>query len=93
MYAAGGVVRTVSGNVAMVAGSTWGGGTAVNYSASLQTPAKLREEWSREHGLDFAVTAEFQECLDMYVVSFPPRRRRPADFSAVKSLRPHGRFD
>jgi len=67
MYAGGGVVRTVSGNVAMVAGSTWGGGTAINYSGSLQTPAKVREEWSREYGLDFAETAEFQECLDMHV--------------------------
>ena len=64
LYAGGGVVRSVDGNAAMLAGQTWGGGTTVNYSASLQLPAGVREEWARDFGLAFATGKEFQACLD-----------------------------
>ena len=50
-------------STAVLAGSTWGGGGTVNWSASLQPQHFVREEWAKE-GLDFFTGAEFQSCLD-----------------------------
>jgi choline dehydrogenase-like flavoprotein len=50
-------------SIAVLAGSTWGGGGTVNWSASLQPQHYVREEWAKE-GLDFASGKEFQSCLD-----------------------------
>lgn len=50
-------------SIAVLAGSTWGGGGTVNWSASLQPQHYVREEWAKE-GLEFATGREFQSCLD-----------------------------
>ncbi|KAI5779367.1 hypothetical protein EDC01DRAFT_621566 [Geopyxis carbonaria] len=62
--AGGGGVMTEGGGVRVLAGNTWGGGTTVNYGASLQLPWEVREEWRRTYGLSWATGREFQECLD-----------------------------
>lgn len=51
-------------SIRVLAGSAWGGGGTVNWSASLQTQAFVRKEWAHERGLAFFETAEFQSCLD-----------------------------
>ena len=54
---------TIDQSMAVLAGSTWGGGGTVNWSASLQPQHFVREEWAKD-GLTFATSAEFQDCLD-----------------------------
>lgn len=47
----------------IIAGSTWGGGGTINWSASLQTQGYVRREWAAQ-GLPFFTSAEFQTSLD-----------------------------
>ncbi|POS78539.1 hypothetical protein DHEL01_v203071 [Diaporthe helianthi] len=52
------------GSISVVAGSCFGGGGTVNWSASLQPQGYVRDEWARDRGLAFFATQEFQNCLD-----------------------------
>ncbi|PWY89889.1 long-chain fatty alcohol dehydrogenase [Aspergillus heteromorphus CBS 117.55] len=63
MFEAGGAVSTDDGCMAVLAGSTWGGGGTINWSASLQPQRFVREEWANS-GLPFFTTMEFQRSLD-----------------------------
>ena len=56
-------VLSEDNSTAVLAGSTWGGGGTVNWSASLQPQHFVREEWAKE-GLEHFVSAEYQSCLD-----------------------------
>lgn len=47
MYEGGGVLASESGNISIFAGATVGGGSKINWSATLQTDRKVREEWTR----------------------------------------------
>lgn len=60
----GGADNVDDSSVTIVAGSAWGGGGTVNWSASLQTQEYVRKEWAQDRGLTFFETAEFQNCLD-----------------------------
>jgi choline dehydrogenase-like flavoprotein len=64
MFENGGVDLTDDASVAVTAGSTWGGGGTINWSASLQTQGFVRKEWAQDRGLTFFETAEYQNCLD-----------------------------
>lgn len=59
----GGAILSDDDSIAVFAGSTWGGGGTVNWSASLQTQAFVRKEWA-DGGLPFFTSAEFQCSLD-----------------------------
>ena len=59
----GGSVVSDDGSTAVLAGSCFGGGGTVNWSASLQTQHYVRQEWA-DQGLPFFTSAEFQRCLD-----------------------------
>ncbi|ERF70005.1 hypothetical protein EPUS_03557 [Endocarpon pusillum Z07020] len=48
---------------AVLAGSCFGGGGTVNWSASLQPQHYVRQEWA-DQGLPFFTSGEFQKCLD-----------------------------
>ena len=50
MYLDGGLKSTSDGGVLMLAGSTLGGGTVINYTTSFATPDSVREEWDRVAG-------------------------------------------
>ncbi|KAH0548525.1 hypothetical protein GP486_007931 [Trichoglossum hirsutum] len=63
MFENGQLLPSDDGSLSVVAGSTWGGGGTVNWSASLQTQGYVRKEWA-EAGLKSFETAEFQKCLD-----------------------------
>jgi len=64
MFENGGADMTDDGSVSVLAGSTWGGGGTINWSASLQTQGYVRKEWAQDRGLTFFETAEYQNCLD-----------------------------
>lgn len=64
MFEAGGVVEADDGSMTVTAGSTFGGGGTVNWSASLQTQDFVRKEWAQGGKLPFFEGAEFQKCLD-----------------------------
>ncbi|KAK3292930.1 uncharacterized protein B0H64DRAFT_476558 [Chaetomium fimeti] len=64
LFEAGGVVESDDGSVTVTAGSCFGGGGTVNWSASLQPQDFVRAEWARERKLGFFEGEEFQGCLD-----------------------------
>ncbi|KIX07916.1 uncharacterized protein Z518_02570 [Rhinocladiella mackenziei CBS 650.93] len=59
----GGFVASDDGSIVVLAGSTFGGGGTVNWSASLQPQYAVREEWAAS-GLPHFTGVEFQDCLD-----------------------------
>lgn len=58
MYLDGGLGSTSDGGVLMLAGSTLGGGTVINYTTSLATPDPVREEWDRAAGFPELFTGD-----------------------------------
>lgn len=65
LYEGHGLVTTSDSNIIILAGSTLGGGTTVNWSCCLPTPASVREEWVQEHKLSqFAVDGEFDDAMN-----------------------------
>ncbi len=59
----GGGVVSDDGSTVVLAGSCFGGGGTVNWSASLQPQHYVRQEWA-DQGLPFFTSGEFQKCLD-----------------------------
>jgi len=64
LYDAGGLLATRDLSLVILQGATLGGGTVVNYTTSFATPAAVRDEWAREHGLPHFAGAEFTRSLD-----------------------------
>ncbi len=52
LYLNHGLVTTWDGSITMLAGSSVGGGTLINWMTSLEAPAHVRSMWARVHGLD-----------------------------------------
>lgn len=48
MYLDGGLNGTADSGFAMLAGSTLGGGTVINYTTSFATPGEVRQQWDAE---------------------------------------------
>ena len=48
----------------ILAGSTLGGGTRVNWQASFRTADHVRREWAEKHGLPSFVGKQFDAALD-----------------------------
>jgi choline dehydrogenase-like flavoprotein len=48
-FEAGAMLATKSGSLSILAGSTFGGGSAINWAASLRTPGDVLEEWAKDH--------------------------------------------
>jgi choline dehydrogenase-like flavoprotein len=64
MFWRGGPNPTADGNVSLVAGTTLGGGTTINWTNCLRTRPWVREQWAREHGLDGVDGPDFDRHLD-----------------------------
>ncbi|EEQ89581.1 hypothetical protein RJZ56_000235 [Blastomyces dermatitidis] len=63
LFENGGATVSDDGSVAVISGSTWGGGGTINWSASLQTQNYVRQEWAKK-GMPFFTSSEFQKSLD-----------------------------
>ncbi|KAG0236429.1 hypothetical protein BGW42_003587 [Actinomortierella wolfii] len=63
MYENGATLSSEDGALTVLAGSTWGGGTTVNWCASLQLPHYVREEWAKM-GLNYFATPTYQKSID-----------------------------
>jgi choline dehydrogenase-like flavoprotein len=59
-----GSLTTADVSMNILAGSTLGGGTTINWTASLRTPDHVLREWARDFGFSGATTADFQHSLD-----------------------------
>ena len=65
MYLYGMRLTTSDLGVQILAGSTLGGGTVVNYSTSFKTPDFVLEQWAAESGIEAFRSGEFDEHLDI----------------------------
>ncbi|KAK3671331.1 hypothetical protein LTR78_008791 [Recurvomyces mirabilis] len=65
LFANGGALQSDDSSIAVVAGSVWGGGGTVNWSASLQTQGYVRREWSQKFGLSHFTSSAYQADMDM----------------------------
>ncbi|KAK6455377.1 long chain fatty acid oxidase [Scheffersomyces xylosifermentans] len=59
LYQNKGVLPTINGQMTLLAGSTFGGGSTVNWLASLKTPFKVRKEWYEDYGLEWAASEDY----------------------------------
>ncbi|KAL5224744.1 hypothetical protein ABZP36_011383 [Zizania latifolia] len=64
LYEQGGVFCTANVSTSIFAGTTVGGGSAVNWSASIRTPADVLQEWSRDHGLPVFGGPGYMQAMD-----------------------------
>ncbi|XP_040384343.1 long-chain-alcohol oxidase FAO1-like [Oryza brachyantha] len=64
LFEKGGIFCTSNVTTMIFAGATVGGGSAVNWSASICTPADVLQEWSREHGLPVFASPGYVQAMD-----------------------------
>ncbi|HZD37935.1 MAG TPA: GMC family oxidoreductase [Actinomycetes bacterium] len=64
LYLYGLTIATTDLGVRIVAGSTLGGGTVVNYTTSFKTPPHVLEDWAKVSGSDVFVSGEVEASLD-----------------------------
>jgi choline dehydrogenase-like flavoprotein len=64
LYWRGGPNPTADLNVSLYAGSSYGGGTTINWTNCLRTKPWVREQWAREHGLEGLDGPDFDRHLD-----------------------------
>ncbi|KAL1325366.1 hypothetical protein HN51_035434 [Arachis hypogaea] len=64
LYETGGILASVDSRILVLAGSTVGGGSAVNWSACIKTPQNVMKEWSEEHKLPLFSSLEYQSAME-----------------------------
>ena len=52
LYEQSSLLTTEDGNVMILAGSGFGGGSAINWGCCIETPDEVRREWADAHGLE-----------------------------------------
>ena len=64
LYENNGLMASEDGSINILAGSTFGGGTTVNWSASLIPQHFVRQEWATKNKLPHFLTKEFTDSID-----------------------------
>lgn len=64
LYEKGGSLSSKDLSMSLLAGSTLGGGTTINWSASLRTPDGVLREWARDYGFAAAESPDYAASLD-----------------------------
>ncbi|KAL7122474.1 hypothetical protein ACP275_01G047800 [Erythranthe tilingii] len=65
MYLGNGVLGTDNMDVLLLAGSTVGGGSTINWSASIRTPPHVIKDWSENHKLEMFGGEIYENALDV----------------------------
>ncbi|MED6121709.1 hypothetical protein PIB30_032709 [Stylosanthes scabra] len=65
MYLSNGLVATDDMSLLILAGSTVGGGSAINWSASIKTPKHVCKEWCEDHELELFESELYKEAIDV----------------------------
>ncbi|KAK4364798.1 hypothetical protein RND71_016156 [Anisodus tanguticus] len=65
MYLGSGLLATKDMDVMLLAGSTVGGGSTINWSASIQTPQHVLKEWSESYKLELFESEFYKEALNI----------------------------
>ncbi len=63
-FEASGLLASQNGSITVLAGSTLGGGTTINWAASLRTPDYVLEEWATRHGNPHFLEKTYQQGFD-----------------------------
>ncbi|KAL5550100.1 hypothetical protein UlMin_000276 [Ulmus minor] len=65
MYLSSGLLATEDMSVLVLAGSTVGGGSTINWSASIRTPNHVTKEWCHQHELELFESKLYEEAMDV----------------------------
>lgn len=63
-YECGGMLVSADSRILVLAGSTVGGGSAINWSACLKTPQEVIKEWSEKHKLSMFSSLEYLSAME-----------------------------
>ncbi|KAI5480800.1 long chain fatty alcohol oxidase [Pseudohyphozyma bogoriensis] len=78
-----GLFISEDGGINILAGATFGGGTTINWSASLAPQHFIRETWAKEHGLRHFLSPQFTQSIDFV------QQRMGVSTSAIQHNKPN----